>query len=66
MKRGELRGWRRGRLYAFMQDFEEYKSGPALYPVAIIEDRESRQVVVVGARLVSFSKEQPGPDVPDL
>lgn len=51
--------WRQGILHAWSTDFEEFESGPAPYPVAVVEDTLTHAVHSVPVHLVNFSCEKP-------
>jgi hypothetical protein len=51
--------WRRGILWAWSTDHQEYDSGPGPIPVAVIEDLETHAVHSVYVGHVSFAAEKP-------
>ena len=51
--------WKRGVLRAWSMDYDEHENGPAMYPVAVIEDAETRAVRSIYVERVSFAHERP-------
>jgi hypothetical protein len=51
--------WTRGIFHSFMQDYEEFESGPGLYPAAVVENFSTGQVVVTHASDVNFGDHKP-------
>lgn len=52
--------WSRARLLKWSQNFKEFESGPAAYPVGLIELIETGQVYAAAVSVISFAVECPG------
>lgn len=51
--------WRQGAVRAWSTDYEEFESGPALFPVAVIEDSATGSVRSVYVENVCMSADKP-------
>jgi len=51
--------WKAGKLRAWSTDYEEFESGPGLYPVAVVEDDETGRCSSIDVTRVSFADSQP-------
>lgn len=51
--------WRGGTLRMWAQAHEEYETGPGHFPVAVIEDAETKRCLDVSVLWVSFAAEPP-------
>ncbi len=58
-KGGSDSGWTTGILRAWSTDFDEYESGPGLFPVAVIEDASTGMCSSIYVTQVSFSPTRP-------
>ena len=51
--------WKAGTLLSWSTDHEEYQDGPGPFPVGVVEDTESNQVLSIHATSIMFSDKAP-------
>ena len=51
--------WRRGYLRAWGEDYREFESGPARFPVGVIEDKASGRCHSIRVDRICFAAESP-------
>lgn len=58
--------WTEGTVHAWSTDFEDYETGPALYPVGIVEDAKGKLHSVYVIHMTFEPKPEPPPPQPNM